>query len=123
MTDNASRNRNQDAVYWAVGGLNDLGEPTVSAATAVKVRIEETTEETLDPEGNTIASQFVMNVGQDMPVGGFIWVGLLADYVEPPTTSPLQIIEFEKIPNLRGTKFDRTIKLTRHSKQTPTLTV
>ena len=118
---NASRRRYQYIVYWEADAFDGLGQPTVKAPVELKVRIEKGLSETVDPQGNKIASNMEMNVSQAIVNGSLIWIGKLED-LPSPVPELLQVIDYNEIPNTRARKFDRWIKVMKHSNKDPVLT-
>lgn len=119
--DNSSRRRYQYIVYWEANGFDTQGEVTVKAPVELLVRIEKVLSETLDSEGNKIASSMQMNVPQTIVNGSLIWIGRLKNVADPPNEL-LQVIGYDEIPNIRARKFDRWIDVMKHSNKDPVLT-
>jgi len=120
--DNATRRRYQFLVYWEATGKNDLGEYTFASPRELKVRIEEGLRETIDPEGNTVASAKQINVPESIVIGSLIWVGKLKDLPTSPAPEIHQVINHSTVPNVRARKYDRWIDTMRHSSKVPVLT-
>lgn len=107
-TDNLINERHSYAVLWMAAGFNDYGEVTVASPIEIDVRIEEGLIETLDEKGNKIATPTLINVPIDIEVGSFMWLGRLDDL--PATPDLLQVVEFEKIPDIERLHYDRNVK-------------
>ena len=124
LDDNASRprTRTSEVVYWPATSFNNYGEVTVGPAEDMEVRIEKTKTETLDPQGNTIGSDYLLNVPKDVAVGSLFWLDGNKESLPNPIPELFQVIDFDKVPNVKGRRFDRSVKLIRHSNKNPELT-
>jgi len=109
----------QTAVYWALNittPYDNYGQPQYEDPIEMSVRWEAKTVEFLGPEGNTLLSNAVVYVGQDVVLGGVLMLGELTD-INSSLTIPKQndetweIRRFEKLPNLQNTEFLRTVYL------------
>ncbi len=104
----------QTAMYWALDGFDNHGQPEYAIPIEVDVRWEVKTVEFLGPNGTQELSNAVVYVGQDVKVGGVLMLGELTD-IDSSLTVPKQneetweIRRFEKLPNLRNTEFLRTV--------------
>lgn len=112
--------RHQKAVLWAANGFDDYGEPKVDAAVEIDVRWEEKLQEAVDPNGNTVAVDAVAVVNQDIVVGSIMWLGKKDDLATPPVDLK-QVMAFNKIPDVKGRVFRRTVDLVRYSNELPGL--
>lgn len=112
--------RHQKAVLWVANGFDDYGEPKVDAAVEIDVRWEERLQEAVDSNGNTIAVDAVVVVNQDVIVGSIMWLGEKEDLATPPV-SLKQVMTFNKIPDIKGRNFRRTVGLIRYSNKLPAL--
>ncbi len=115
-----STSRHQKAVLWAANGVDDYGEPKVDAAVEITVRWEEGLQEAVDPNGNTIAVDAVVVVDQAIVVGSIMWLGEKEDLATPPVDLK-QVVSFNKIPDIKGRNFRRTVGLIRYSNELPAL--
>ena len=120
MPHQETTSRHQKAVLWAANGTDDNGDVEVDAAVEIDVRWEEKRTETLDPAGNTIAADATVVVNQDIAVGSIMWPGELEDVADPPVDL-WQVIDFNKIPDVKGRAQRRTVMLMRHSNELPEL--
>ena len=117
-----SAHRNQKAVLWAADGFDDYGVPKVDAAVEIDVRWDPNQSEAVDPQGNTIAVDATVVVGQDIAIGSRMWLGTLEDY-NALATAPqfMEVSRFDKTPNIKGRVFNRIVSLVNSSKELPTL--
>ena len=120
MPSQETTSRHQKAVYWEANGFDDNGEPKVDAAVELDVRWEERKTETLDPRGNTIAADATVIVDQDIVVGSIVWPGALEDVADPPVDL-WTVIDFSKIPDIKGRAYRRFALLMRYSNELPEL--
>ena len=111
MSDNESRDRHQQAVYWQITSYNDLGEVVLADPIPVYVRVEEFLEETLDPQGNLISAPVEMNVDREIPVGSIFWIGDPKELDTETLPELYQVIEYEETPDVFNRKFDRNVLL------------
>lgn len=112
--------RHQKAVLWAANGVTDYGKIKVDAAAEIDVRWEEGLQEAVDPNGETIAIDAMVVVDQDVVVGSIMWLGEKDDLATPPVDLK-QVVSFNKIPDIKGREFRRTIGLIRFSNKLPAL--
>lgn len=116
--------RFQKAVLWTAvtTGVksSDYGEHKVNAKIQILVRWEERRREAIDPNGNTIAVDIVAVVNQDIPVGSIMWLGDIDDVAIPPVDLK-EVVTFNKIPDIKGRNYRRTVGLIRYSNELPTL--
>lgn len=112
--------RFQKAVLWTFTGYDGHGEVKVNAAAEVDVRWEEGRREVLDADGNNIAIDATVVVGQDIAVDSIMWLGALADVATPPV-SLMQVVTKKSVPDVKGIKFRRTVGLVKYSNKLPTL--
>ena len=112
--------RHQKAVLWAASGFDDNADVKVLDRVEISVRWEEKDIETLDPAGNTIAAEAMVVVNQDIAVGSIMWLGELEDVADPPVNL-WTVIKFNKIPDIKGRAYRRTVMLMRHSNELPEL--
>lgn len=106
----------QTAVYWPVAvdadetGRRILGEPV-----EIKCRWEDVQTEVVGPDGNKFLSRSTVYVLIDTSVGGYLWLGKLADVPFPLQADinpgACDIKQKAKLPNMRATEFLRTVYL------------
>lgn len=114
--------RPQKAVLWSANGTDDRGRVKVDAPVELDVRWTEKQGEALDAQGNTIRTDVTVVVGQDVVVGSIMWLGLLVTALAATPTSGLkQAVANDKIPDLKGRSFYRTVSLIRYGDTLPTL--
>lgn len=106
------------AVYWPPvldedGGpvSDEFGMPTFEDPVQIKCRWEDYDVEFVENAGRQEESKARVYVDRDVQLKGVLWKGLIEDLVEAedPFKNPgaWEIKKFDKIPNLRQTKFVR----------------
>ena len=120
MPSQETTSRHQKAVYWEANGFDDNGEPKVDAAVDLVVRWEQKRGEALNAQGNTIASDATVVVNRDIVVGSIMWLGILDDVASPPVDL-WQVIDFSRIPDVKGRVDRRVVLLMRYSNELPEL--
>lgn len=102
----------QTAVYWGNPTPDGLGGRTFDDPVEISVRWERKQELIIDQNGEEVTSHAIVYVSQDMELGGYLYLGALAD-LSSSTENPQEVDEareirrFDKIPDLRGTRFTR----------------
>ncbi len=123
--DNFSNKRTTTAFLWMQSGYNSYGEEVLAAMVEIKVRLRKGLSETLDSQGNKIASDLALNVDREITIGSIIWIGNHyppADDCPPGAESDFfQVIDYKQSQNVKGTKYHRRVELIRHSRELPDL--
>lgn len=112
--------RFQKAVLWTFAGYDGHGDVKVNAAAEIDVRWEERRRETLDANGNSIAIDATVVLGQEIAVGSILWLGALADVATPPVNLK-QVVVYNSTPDVKAREFRRTVGLVKYSNELPTL--
>lgn len=115
--------RRQYAVLWARTGWDGNGEPKVAPAREIKVRWEFTQREVIGDDGTPIAVDATVDVGEDIPTGSIMWLGRLADLPDGKEFDQplLQVITADKIPDIKGRQFARSVTLSKWRRTLPTI--
>jgi hypothetical protein len=100
----------QKAVLWAFSTYDANGDPVVSAAEELSVRWEQRKTESIDAQGAPIALNAKADVDQDVTAGSIMWLGELRDLPTSPTDLH-EVVDFNKIPDIKGREFKRTATL------------
>uniref|UniRef100_A0A6M3IVL1 Uncharacterized protein n=1 Tax=viral metagenome TaxID=1070528 RepID=A0A6M3IVL1_9ZZZZ len=105
--------RRQTAVYWPpTGGRDRFGKVQYGTAIELRVRWEDVQEEFIDENGTRQLSKSLVYVGEDLMVGGVLWLGTLAtvEHLNDPKANDgaFEIKGIGKLPNLKATEFLRT---------------
>jgi len=108
------KNHKQDIVYWANPTPTKFGSFTYTAPVDLKGRWEDRQVVFMDKEGKELTSKSIIYLGQDIDLGGFLYLGTLAsiasaiDETHPKNVDGAEEIRgYTKIPNIRGTDFER----------------
>ncbi len=118
MEDLTKRMRKQLAVYWSSPVKDGFGGASFDAPVEIKVRWEQKQELFIDDSGNEVRSQAVIYPGQDLGIGGYLYLGEVNDLdstvMEPEdvTTGNVYEIRASSIsPNRKGTSYVRKVWL------------
>jgi len=112
--------RKQKATYWPSGTTyTDTGQLKVQAAIEIDVRWEDRQQEALDGDGNTIRVDAVVVVDRNIAVGSMMWLGEKADWADGEQLN--EVVSFDKVPNLKATRYRRVVGLIRYSDSLPPL--
>lgn len=95
----------QDATYWGPPADNGFGGGTYPAPVALKVRWEDKTALFIDANGKEAQSTSQVLVGQDLQLGGYLFLG--TSTATSPAPGAREIRGLEKIPNIKANKFLR----------------
>jgi len=111
-----TKNHNQTIVYWASPSVSDKwGNRTFTAPVELSGRWEDRQDLFIDPSGRERVSRAVVFLGQDVDVGGYLYLGTLlsiSSAVNPKSvTNAYEIRAFSKIPNLRSSDYERKVTL------------
>ena len=116
----SSSSLHQKAILWTANGYDDDGEHKVSAAVEVDVRWEEGRQETIDPQGNTIAIDAIVYINQEVAIGGVMWLGELADVPDTPTNLK-EVVSYTQIPDIKNRNTLYAVSLMKLSNELPTI--
>ena len=103
----------QTAVYWGSPTSDGYGSFTFDAPLEINVRWEDRTQLFIDRTGAESKSLAVVYLGQDVDIGGWLFLGELADIDSGLTDTPhlvpdaREIRGFKKIPSLDAEIFHR----------------
>jgi hypothetical protein len=103
----------QTAVYWGNPVNDGQGGYTFDTGVDIDVRWEDTQEMFIDDKGRESVSRAVVFVSRDVVVGGYLYLGALADLASAEDGDPLavsaayEIRKFDKIPSVDATRFTR----------------
>jgi len=105
-----------DAVYWGNPASDGTSGRIFDDPVAVKVRWDWVGELFRTANGRELTSKAIVQVGQPMDPGGYLWLGPL-DEVDSSGLDPLsledslEIMSYESIDNLKGTRTARRVWL------------
>ena len=114
--------RRHYAVLWPVVGIDDNGNPRVSAPREIKVRWEDDDHQTRAQKGT---ADVALLVGERLVEGSLLWRGRLADVPSPEIAENFsnvvvyQVIDIKEVPALKGPNKSITAFAMRHSTKIP----
>ena len=115
--------RIQKAVYWAANGNDNYGRVKVDARVELEVRWEKRWRESVDDDGNTVATEARVVVDRVIPVDSILWLGSMEEYAAKTTPTDFkQVISYDEIPDVKGRVSRRTVTLMKYSDELPDLT-
>lgn len=103
----------QTAVYWGNPQSDGYGGRTFDDAVEISVRWADRQEMFVDTQARERVSRAVVYAAIDLMVGGYLYLGELADLSSAEEGDPLsistayEIRAFSKTPNVRGDQFVR----------------
>lgn len=108
-------------VLWEATGVADrTGKPKVSAVPVERnCRQLSARRDTRDKEGNIITLDASAVVEVDFKVNSVVWFGRLADFNPAIENDLMEVIYFDKTPDLKGRDFYREIGLMRYKHSLP----
>lgn len=113
-----TKNHNQTVVYWALDAKDKWGNRTFVAPVELAARWEDRQDLFIDASGRESVSRAFIFLGQDIDLGGFLFLGELSDIDSSvDETNPknvgnsYEIKAFNKTPNMKNTDFERVVIL------------
>lgn len=109
--------RNQTAVYWGSPVNTGMGSRTYADPVELDVRWEQRNEMFIDATGQEKTSSAVVFLGQDVELGGRLYLGDLDDLSSAQEGDPQQVVNarairgYAKIPNLKADEYLRKVWL------------
>ena len=101
----------RDAIYFPPGHVGSNGRRSTGAPQSRRCRWEQKVSQTIKQDGTFGQSTVRVFVNEDVAVGGYLALGLL-DPDNPPASpldvGGLEIMAFNKVPNLKNTEYLRT---------------
>lgn len=101
------RHLKQTATYWEFDSLNNFGQATFKSPVTIDCRWEDKVVLFYDRHGKEKTSESVVFLGQDVVVGGYLFLGTSVAADPKTVIGAREIAAFHKIPNIRGTKYTR----------------
>ena len=96
--------------YWAVQ-TDNFGGFSFTAPVTIKARWEDRVENLITPDGESFISKSKVWVASDVEVGGYLYQGESVVADATTLTGAHRIQMFGKIPDIRGTRFERKATL------------
>lgn len=97
----------QTATYWGSPTPDGSGGHTYASPVALTVRWEQRAMEERSPENQVFVSLAVVYVQEDVDIGGYLYLGTSVASDPTSVSDAFEIKQFRKIPNLRGTQYER----------------
>lgn len=103
----------QIAVYWGSPVSDGQGGRTFDSPVELDVRWEERHDLFVDAQGQEKQSSAVVYIGQDVVIGGYLFLGDLDDLGSAEEDDPqnvagvYEIRQFDKVPDAKGTDYLR----------------
>lgn len=103
------------AVVWPFTRHDKDGQPRVANTPfEVNTHWDQAQVELIGDDATPVAINVTAMIDRDVTKGSLIWLGELEDVPENNKPVPLmEIVSFEKIPDVKGRKFQRTVMLRR----------
>lgn len=114
------RGLNDYAVLWAVASTDGYGRFTVSAAAEIKVRWEDSKQESTDPQNTVEASPAKVFTDQAIVIGSILWHGRLRDLPTVPT-GLYKVTSYNGTPDIKNRITQHSVTLTRYGDALPTV--
>lgn len=100
----------QTATVWSKNGVDGFGKTTFAAPATKLVRWEDKQEKIINAAGEEIMSMAEIFVGEDFNNGDYFCLGDQTSEADPmKVEAAYEIQKTEKIPDLKGTTFVRTV--------------
>jgi|APSaa5957512535_1039671.scaffolds.fasta_scaffold05366_9 hypothetical protein len=119
MTNYINRHHNQSLVLWSESGRTAGGKSTFATPADISGRWEDRAVNFTDNTGKESVSSSVVFLDQDVKAGDWLYLGTVAsiasaiDETNPnKVTGAHEVSGFNKIPDIKGTKFIRMALLT-----------
>jgi|LSQX01.1.fsa_nt_gb hypothetical protein len=113
--------RHQKAVTWARSGYGRDGQPIVSSPTEIDVRWESGLAQEVRPVSNPIAIDVTLWTSEDLTSGSMVWLGSEDELGTADPTEVYEVVEVQKIPDVKGRVYERVALLSRFRESLPTL--
>lgn len=123
MTLPETMNLFQRAVLWKKTGVDGYGVVIV-ARDPIEIACRWNIVETKSGGGDTDVSSQTSSlvVDQEIEIGSVIWVGDLS-LLPDPVSNLLQVIDVTNVPDIKGRKFYRTVRVQRFTNSLPQTSV
>lgn len=102
-----AKNLKQTATYWAPSAKDGYGGYTFVTPVAVNCRWLLKQELFIDAKGKEKVSAAVVLLGQDVSLGGYLYLGTSTEANPKDVSGSYEIRGFAKIPDIKGASFLR----------------
>jgi hypothetical protein len=115
--------RFQKAQLWQRTGNDEYGNPLLSGREEVKVRWERKELQMIGPDGQPIKIDVLVIAVIEIPNGSIMWEGKQGDLPNDITTitNLMEVVAYDKIPDVKGRIVRRTYGLKRYNDKLPTV--
>jgi len=118
-----SRDRKQTALWWYKTGVDNYGQPIIEDPVEIKVRWENKRDESLNKQGEPVAIDATVQLGQRVYPGDLMWLGTLDDWNNGGSTATnneiLQVDSYNEVPDIKGRNAVKVAMLTLFKGQLP----
>ena len=111
----------QDAVLWVSAGKDNDGEPTVSAATAIKIRWEDGQGEIQNGQGAVVAYDATAYVSSALAFESVLYLGTVDAFTDDTDPELYRVVGRTAIPDVKGNNFRRSVALARSGGTLPAI--
>lgn len=98
--------RRQKALWWRKVGVTDHGEPRLEAAEELLVRWENKRDTGADKEGQPIAIDATVSLGQRVYPGDLMWLGTMAEWTGSSSVGDeneiMEVDNYNEIPDIKN---------------------
>lgn len=109
-----------DGTVWPFSSFDSHTRPLVSAATAIKCRLEKVTRNQLSPNGEILISDAVCYVDTTITVGSIFRLGTVAS-VPTPANNLFEVMVYDELDDILGKNTFRWVELNLWNKVLPTI--
>jgi hypothetical protein len=97
----------QTLTYWELTGVDGYNQPQFAAPVSRTCRWEERTTRIQNTEGQEVLARARIFLAEDMKLGDYIALGVVAGADPRVIPQARAVIEFRKTPSLDGASFER----------------
>lgn len=106
------------AALWEYVGHDSTGHPVVREPVEISCRWEEDRRDTVDAQGNTIATDVTVFLSRDVPVNSILRFGLVSSIPSPPDNLMI-VVTKNTAKDLKNRLTQRDLALSRYSQRMP----
>jgi hypothetical protein len=112
------RSLNDDAVLWAISSTDGYGRFKVSSPIEIRVRWEDSRQESADPQNMVEARPAQAFVDRVIDIGSVLWHGRLKDLPAVPTEL-YKVSGYNETPDIKNRFVQRAVTLVRRGDAPP----
>lgn len=110
----------QLVTHWAKSSYDEYGAPTVSTPVELTVRWEQGLSQQIQTAAAPTSVDATVWVDRDIEVGSMFRLSALVD-VPGTADEILEVVDFQKIPDIKGREFERVVLLRKYMELLPTV--